>query len=169
MKRHITWYSLFLNQPVFQENKIYNFKIYLCSFLNTKQIFWTRLGKILIWQKFSGTWESDFKTKLLRLFWSRNDLPCKTKYSNFLIRVKISLFDDFFKTSFSKFNVKQFSSLRTAENHSNSFWFNFCIFLHLLFCSSFLNCFSFHLHNPYFTSIFDFLNFYCIYTIDYYN
>ena len=23
--------------------------------------FWTRLGKILIWQNFSGTWESDFK------------------------------------------------------------------------------------------------------------
>ena len=28
---------LFLNQPVFQENKIYNFKIHLISFLNTKQ------------------------------------------------------------------------------------------------------------------------------------
>ena len=33
-----TWHSLFLNQPVFQENKIYNFKIHLFSFLNTKQI-----------------------------------------------------------------------------------------------------------------------------------
>ena len=31
------WYSLFLNQPVFQENKIYNFKINLFSFLNTKE------------------------------------------------------------------------------------------------------------------------------------
>ena len=32
-----TWYSLFLNQPACQENKFYNFKIYLFSVLNTKQ------------------------------------------------------------------------------------------------------------------------------------
>ena len=31
------WYSLFLHQPVFQENKIYNFNIHLFSYLNTKQ------------------------------------------------------------------------------------------------------------------------------------
>ena len=36
MKRHSLVY-LFLNQPVFQENKIYNSKIHLISFLNTKQ------------------------------------------------------------------------------------------------------------------------------------
>ena len=30
-------YSLFLNQPVFLESKIFNFKIHLFSFLNTKQ------------------------------------------------------------------------------------------------------------------------------------
>ena len=56
---------LFLNQPVFQENKIYNFKIHLISFLNTKQtndgIFFNKAGKILIWQKWSRTWEPDFK------------------------------------------------------------------------------------------------------------
>ena len=37
MTRHTAWYSLFLNQLVFQENKIYNFKINLFSFLNAKQ------------------------------------------------------------------------------------------------------------------------------------
>ena len=45
---------MFLNQPVFQENKNYNFKIHLFSFLNTKQtvfFFEKRLGIILIWQK----------------------------------------------------------------------------------------------------------------------
>ena len=51
------WYSLFLHQPVFQENKIYNFKINLFSFLNTEQIndsiFFKKTGKILIRQKFS--------------------------------------------------------------------------------------------------------------------
>ena len=31
------WYSLFLTESVFQENKIYNFQIHLFSFLNTKQ------------------------------------------------------------------------------------------------------------------------------------
>ena len=31
------WCSLFLNQPVFQESKIHNFKINLFSFLNSKQ------------------------------------------------------------------------------------------------------------------------------------
>ena len=31
------WYSLFLNQPVFQEDKVYNFKFNLLSFLDTKQ------------------------------------------------------------------------------------------------------------------------------------
>ena len=31
------WYSLFLNQPVFQENKICNFESHLLSVLNTKQ------------------------------------------------------------------------------------------------------------------------------------
>ena len=31
------WHSLFLNQPVFQENKICNFKTYLFSFLDTIQ------------------------------------------------------------------------------------------------------------------------------------
>ena len=31
------WYSLFLNQPVFRENKIFNFKIHLFSFFTTKQ------------------------------------------------------------------------------------------------------------------------------------
>ena len=45
-------YSLFLNQPVFQENKIYSFTVHLFSFLNSKQtsdgVFLTRLGKILI-------------------------------------------------------------------------------------------------------------------------
>ena len=50
--------SLFLNQPVFQENQIYNFKIHLFLFLNTiKQMMvflQIRLGKILIWQKFLG-------------------------------------------------------------------------------------------------------------------
>ena len=36
--RNITaWYSLLLNEPVFQENKIYTFKIHLFSFSNTKQ------------------------------------------------------------------------------------------------------------------------------------
>ena len=36
--QHVTaWCSLFLNQPVFQEKKIYNFKIHLYSFLSTKQ------------------------------------------------------------------------------------------------------------------------------------
>ena len=30
-------HSLFLNQPVFQENKIYTFKIHLFSFFNTNQ------------------------------------------------------------------------------------------------------------------------------------
>ena len=38
MRNVIAWYSLFLNRPVFQENKIYNFEIYLFQFLNTKQI-----------------------------------------------------------------------------------------------------------------------------------
>ena len=62
-------YSLFLSRPVFQENKIYNFKIHVISFLNTKQtndgiFFWTPLGIILIWQKFFGTWESDFKQQM---------------------------------------------------------------------------------------------------------
>ena len=68
------WYSLFLNKPVFQENKVYNFKIYVFSFWNTKQMmvfFQTRLGKILIWQKFSGTWESDFK------FWYHIKFMCR--------------------------------------------------------------------------------------------
>ena len=38
MIRNVTaWYSLFLNQPVFEENKIWNFKIHLFSILNTKQ------------------------------------------------------------------------------------------------------------------------------------
>ena len=37
MRNVTAWYSLFLNQPVFQENKIYDFKIHLSSFLNTKQ------------------------------------------------------------------------------------------------------------------------------------
>ena len=57
MRNVTTWYSLFLNQSVYQENKIYPFKINLFSFLNTKQtkvFFQTRLGKILIWQEFSG-------------------------------------------------------------------------------------------------------------------
>ena len=53
------WYSLFLNQPVFSENKFCNFKVHLFSILNTKQtndgFFRTRLGKILIWQNFSET------------------------------------------------------------------------------------------------------------------
>ena len=31
------WYSLFLNQHVFQENKICNYEIYLSSFSNTKE------------------------------------------------------------------------------------------------------------------------------------
>ena len=39
LTRNVTaWYSLFLNQPVFQENKIYTFKIHLFSFSNKKQI-----------------------------------------------------------------------------------------------------------------------------------
>ena len=37
MQSVTTWYSLFLNQTAFQENKIYNFKIHLFTFLNTKQ------------------------------------------------------------------------------------------------------------------------------------
>ena len=37
MQSVTTWYSLFLNQTAFQENKIYNFKTYLFTFLNTKQ------------------------------------------------------------------------------------------------------------------------------------
>ena len=37
MRNVTACYSLFLNQPVFQENKIYNFRIHLFSFLNTKQ------------------------------------------------------------------------------------------------------------------------------------
>ena len=37
MKLH-SLVHLFLNQPVFQENKIYNFKVRLFPFLNTKQI-----------------------------------------------------------------------------------------------------------------------------------
>ena len=36
MKLH-SLVHLFLNQPVFQENKIYNFKVHLFSFLNSKQ------------------------------------------------------------------------------------------------------------------------------------
>ena len=32
------WYSLFLNQPVFSENKFCYFKVDLFSILNTKQI-----------------------------------------------------------------------------------------------------------------------------------
>ena len=39
-----------VNQTVFQENKIYNFKIHLSSFLNGKQtndgIFWNKTGEI---------------------------------------------------------------------------------------------------------------------------
>ena len=31
------WYSLFLNQPIFEENKFCNFKIHLFSILNIKQ------------------------------------------------------------------------------------------------------------------------------------
>ena len=38
MRNVTAWYSLFLNQPVFQENKICNFKTHLISILNTKQI-----------------------------------------------------------------------------------------------------------------------------------
>ena len=57
------WYSLFLNQPIFQENRTYHFKIHLFSFWYTKQIndgtFLKRTG--IIWQKLSETWESDFK------------------------------------------------------------------------------------------------------------
>ena len=37
MRNVIAWYSLFLNRPFFQENKICNFKIHLFPFLNTKQ------------------------------------------------------------------------------------------------------------------------------------
>ena len=70
------WHSLFLNQPVFQENQIYNFKFHLFSFLNTKQanygIFWTRLGRILIWQNFSETWGSDFRTVMVSYFSIKN-------------------------------------------------------------------------------------------------
>ena len=36
MKRH-GLVQFVLNQPVFQENRIYNFKIHLFLFLNTKQ------------------------------------------------------------------------------------------------------------------------------------
>ena len=47
------WCSLFLNQSVFQENKIFNFKIHLFSILNTKN---TNSGifsnKTLIWKNF---------------------------------------------------------------------------------------------------------------------
>ena len=52
-------YSLFLNQPAFEENKLSSFKIHLFSILNTKQtndgIFRTRLEKLLIWQKLFET------------------------------------------------------------------------------------------------------------------
>ena len=61
--RNVTdWYSWFLNQPVFQENKICNFKIHLFSILNNEQMlvfFQTRLGTILIWQTFSGMLKAD--------------------------------------------------------------------------------------------------------------
>ena len=44
-----------LNQPIFQENKVYNCKIHLFPVLNTKQkimvFFGGRLGKILIRKK----------------------------------------------------------------------------------------------------------------------
>ena len=37
MRNVTAWYSLFLNQRIFQEIEIYNFKINLFSLLNTKQ------------------------------------------------------------------------------------------------------------------------------------
>ena len=37
MRNVTVWYSLFLNQLVFYENKLCNFKIHLFSVLNTKQ------------------------------------------------------------------------------------------------------------------------------------
>ena len=37
MRNVTAWYSFFLKQPVFQENKICNFKIHLFSVLNSKQ------------------------------------------------------------------------------------------------------------------------------------
>ena len=37
MRNVTAWYSLFLNQPIFQENKICDFKIHLFWILNTKQ------------------------------------------------------------------------------------------------------------------------------------
>ena len=87
-----------------------------------------------------------FKTKLLRLFWSQNDLCCKIKSNKAVAqrcsvkRVKTSLFDYFFKASFSKFNAKQLSSLlhhlpqlKTAPIHFDPLCASFCIiFLHLL-------------------------------------
>ena len=55
--RNITaWYSLFLNQPVFYENKFCNLKIHLFSILNTKQtndgIFSNKAGENFIGKKF---------------------------------------------------------------------------------------------------------------------
>ena len=52
MQNVTAWYSLFLNQPIFQENQIYNFKINLFSFLNTKQTndgIFKKTGENLIW------------------------------------------------------------------------------------------------------------------------
>ena len=48
--RNVTaWYSLFLNQLIFQENKICNFEIHLFSIINIKQtndgIFSNKAGK----------------------------------------------------------------------------------------------------------------------------
>ena len=59
MQNVTAWYSLFLNQPIFQENQIYNFKINLFSFLNTKQ---TNDGI------FSNKTEKNFNTT--KFFWN---------------------------------------------------------------------------------------------------
>ena len=60
LARNVTaWYSLFLNQPVFQENKIYNFEIHLFSFLNTKQ---TNDGIFS-----NKTWEN---FNMVKIFWN---------------------------------------------------------------------------------------------------
>ena len=75
-----------------------------------------------------------FKTKLLWLFWSRNDLSCKIKSNNFLMWVKTSLFNDFFKASFPGLTHSSFlhhlAQLQTAPIHLQFF---FCIFLQLYF------------------------------------
>ena len=59
-----------INQLVFQENKIYTFKIHFFDFKTPNKqmltLFRAKMRKSLIWQIFSGAWESDFKNLLTK-------------------------------------------------------------------------------------------------------